>query len=83
MVPVVFFLALAWGVLINVKEITEYISWPLWAAVLITTAISGVLIWSIVLIASREDLSGYLRFYTDVMHTGADIPRLRPVELPF
>ncbi|MCK6065733.1 MULTISPECIES: hypothetical protein [Microbacterium] len=81
LVPVVFFLALAAGVLLNVEEITQAISWPVWAAVLITTGISFVLIGFIYWIASREDLSGYLRFYTDPMHIGADIPRLRPVEL--
>lgn len=81
LVPVVFFLTLASSVLLNVKEITEAFSWPLGSAVLITTAISGVLIWLIYRIASREELSEHLRFYTDVMHIGADIPRLRPVEL--
>lgn len=80
-VPGVFLLALGLSVLLNVKEISEVIGWPSGAAVLITTAIAGVLIWAIIYIASREDLSEYLRFYTDVMHAGADIPRLRPVEL--
>lgn len=79
--PGIFSLALAFSVLLNVKEITEVYSWPLGAAVLITTAISGILIWFTMRIASHEDLSAYLRFYTDVLHTGADIPRLRPVEL--
>lgn len=81
LVPVLFFLALAAGVLLNVKEITEYAAWPSGVAVLITTAISGILIWFLIRIAFRERLSAYLRFYTDVMHTGADIPRLRPAEL--
>lgn len=81
LVPSVFFVALACSVVLNVKEIFEVVSWPLGATVLVTTAISGVLIWSILRIASREELSAYLRFYTDVMHAGADIPRLRPVEL--
>jgi hypothetical protein len=81
LVPAVFVIALAISVLLNVNEITEVMSWPAGVAVLITAAMSGVLIWSVVRIGSREDLSGYVRFYTDVMHTGADIPRLRPVEL--
>lgn len=81
LVPFVFFLALAFSVALNVNEISEVASWPLGAAVLVTTAISGVLIWSIGRIASRGDLSEYLRFYTDVLHAGADIPRLRPLEL--
>lgn len=81
LVPTIFFLALAISVAVNVNEIFRVVSWPLGAAVLVTTAISGVLIWSIFRIASREDLSEYLRFYTDVMHAGADIPRLRPVAL--
>jgi len=79
--PGIFSLALAFSVLLNVKEITEVYSWPLGAAVLITTVISGILIWFTIRIASHEDLSAYLRFYTDVLHAGADIPRLRPVEL--
>ncbi|APF34905.1 hypothetical protein [Microbacterium paludicola] len=81
LVPAVFSLALALSVLLNVMEIFEIASWSLGAAVLVTTAISGVLIWVTLRIAVREDLSEYLRFYTDVMHAGADIPRLRPVEL--
>lgn len=81
LVPIIFVLALAFSALLNVKEIADINSWPLGAAVLITTAISGVLIWSTIRTASREDLTAYLRFYTDVMHAGADIPRLRPVEL--
>lgn len=81
LVPVLFFLALAFSVLLNVKEVTQAISWPVGAAVLITTGICFVLIGFIYRIASREDLSGYLRFYTDPMHIGADLPRLRPVEL--
>lgn len=81
LVPAVFLLALTGGVLLNVREITELASWPLGAAVLITTAFFMGLAWLIYFIASREDLSDYLRFYTDVMHAGADIPRLRPVEL--
>jgi hypothetical protein len=81
LVPVVFFLALAWGALINVMEITEYISWPLGAAVLITTAIAMGLGWFILRIGLREDFSEQLHFYTDPMHAGADIPRLRPVGL--
>lgn len=81
LVPIVFFLALVFSVLLNVKEVSEAISWPSGVAVLITTGISFVLIGFIYWIASREDLFGYLRFYTDPMHIGADIPRLRPVEL--
>lgn len=46
-----------------------------------TTVTALSLIWLIYRIASREDLHEYLHFYTDVMHLGADIPRLRPVEL--
>ncbi|WP_146239700.1 hypothetical protein [Curtobacterium sp. MCSS17_011] len=81
LVSAAFFLAVILGVLLNVKEIVEFLSWPLAVAVLITTLISGVLIWALSHIASREKLSDYLRFYTDVLHAGADIPRLRPVEL--
>lgn len=81
LVPIVFVLALAFSVLLNVKEVTEAISWPLGAAVLISTAMFFVLVWFVYRIAFREDLFGYLRFYTDPMHIGADIPRLRPVEL--
>lgn len=81
LVPFVFFLTVAVCVLLNIKEITEVNSWPLWAAVLITTAIAMGLGVLIVLIASRGDLSEYLRFYTDPLHMGADLPRLRPVEL--
>lgn len=81
LVPAFFFFAVAASVLFNVKEITEVLSWPLGASVLITTAISMGLLGALTYIALREDLSRYLRFYTDVMHAGADIPRLRPVEL--
>ncbi|KQQ50561.1 hypothetical protein ASF68_16015 [Plantibacter sp. Leaf314] len=81
LVPVIFLLTLAWSVVLNVKEITEYHSWPLLAAVLITMPVFLSLIWLVYYIASHEDLFEYLRFYTDVMHIGADIPRLRPVEL--
>jgi hypothetical protein len=81
LVSAAFFLAVMLGVLLNVKEIVEFFSWPLAAAVLTTTLISGLLLWVLFRIASREDLSDYLRFYTDVLHAGADIPRLRPVEL--
>ncbi|WP_181431235.1 hypothetical protein [Curtobacterium sp. MCBD17_021] len=81
LVPIVFFFALASGILLNVMELTEFASWPSGAAVLITTVISGGLIWSLIRIGSREDLFKYLRFYTDVLYAGADIPRLRPVEL--
>lgn len=81
LVPVVFVLALALSVLLNVKEIFEIALWPLGAGVLVTTAISGALFWVTFRIAVREDLSEHLRFYTDVLHAGADIPRLRPVEL--
>ena len=81
LVPFAFGLALALSVLLNVNEIFEVASWPVGAAVLVTTAISVLLLWSIRRIASREKLTEYLRFYTDVMHAGADIPRLRPVEL--
>ena len=81
LVPAVFLFALTGGVLLNVREITELASWPLGAAVLITAAFFMGLAWVIYLIASREDLFEYLRFYTDVMHAGADIPRLRPAVL--
>jgi hypothetical protein len=81
LVPVLFFVLLAAAVLLNVKEIVEEVSWPLWAAVLITTGGSFVLIFFMYWIASREDLSEFLRFYTDPLHAGADIPRLRPVQL--
>jgi hypothetical protein len=80
-VPFFFFLAVAASVLFNVKEITEVFSWPLGAVVVIMTPISMGLLFAIGYIALREDLSRYVRFYTDVMHAGADIPRLRPVEL--
>lgn len=80
-VPVLFASAFAVGVLLNVNAITEAIAWPIWAAVLISTAISMVLFWLTYRIASREELFDQLRFYTDVMYIGADIPRLRPVEL--
>lgn len=81
LVPFGFFLALAVSVLLNVMAIFEVASWPLGVGLLVTTAISMVLIWFIGRIAFRENLSEYLRFYTDVMHAGADIPRLRPLEL--
>ncbi len=81
LVPAVFVLALALSVLLNVKEIFEIASWPVGAVVLVTTAISGVLFWVAFRIAVREDLFEYLRFYTDVLHVGADMPRLRPVKL--
>jgi hypothetical protein len=81
LIPAIFLLALALSVLLNVKEITEYISWPLGAAVLITTAIAMGLGWFIFRIGLREDFSEQLHFYTDPMHAGADIPRLRPVGL--
>lgn len=81
LVPVAFFLAISAGVLFNVKEIADVLSWDLGAVVLITTAICFGLGWLIYVIASREALFDYLRFYTDPMHAGADIPRLRPVEL--
>lgn len=81
LVPMLLFFALSFSVLLNVSEIVKVASRPSWVAVLITTAISMGLIWCIFRIASREDLSRYLRFYTDVMHAGADLPRLRPAEL--
>lgn len=81
LVPSVLFLALAFSVLLNVKAIFDVASWSSGAVVLVTTAISIVMLWFITRIASREDLFEYVRFYTDVMHAGADIPRLRPVEL--
>ena len=81
LVPSAFGLALALSVLLNVMELFELASWSTAAVVLVTTAISIVLMWLIVCIASREKLFKYLRFYTDVMHAGADIPRLRPSEL--
>ena len=81
LVPVVFVSLLALSMLLNVKEVTQAISWPLGAAVLIATGFFFVLVGFMYWIASREDLFGYLRFYTDPMHIGADIPRLRPVEL--
>jgi hypothetical protein len=81
LVPIAFLLALSLSALLNVNEIFKFLSWSAGATVLTTTAISGALFWSIVRIASREDLVAYLRFYTDVLHAGADIPRLRPVAL--
>lgn len=81
LLPILFFAALAASVLLNANEITQAIDWPLGVGVLITTAIAFALIGFIYWVASREDLYGYLRFYTDPMHIGADIPRLRPVEL--
>ena len=81
LIPLAFAAALAIGVLLNASAITEAIAWPLWAAVLITMAISMLLLWSIHRIATRENLYEQLRFYTDVLHIGADIPRLRPAEL--
>lgn len=80
-VPAALSLALAIGVLLNVKEIAEYIGWPVWVVVLLSTAIAMFLFWIVWRIGAREKLSTYLRFYTDVLHAGADIPRLRPVEL--
>lgn len=81
LVPFVFFLMLAYSVFLNVEAITTAVSGPLWVAVLIMTALSMFLLWLLYWIASREDLYDQLRFYTDVMHAGADIPRLRPPEL--
>lgn len=81
LVPIIFVAALAFSVLLNVKEITQAISWPLGVAVLIATGIFFILIWFVYRTATREDLYGYLRFYTDPMHIGADFPRLRPAEL--
>lgn len=81
LVPFLFVLALGVGVLLNVMEIFEVISWSPGAAILVTTAIFLFLLWSIGRIGSSQDLSRYLRFYTDLMHVGADVPRLRPVEL--
>ena len=81
LIPVIFFLTLSISVLLNVKEITEILSWPMGAAVLVTTAIAMGLGWIICRIGLREDFSEQLHFYTDPMHAGADIPRLRPVGL--
>lgn len=81
LVPVGFVSALALSLLLNVKEITEAFDWQPGAAVLITTAISMILILVTFRIARREDLFEQMRFYTDIMHIGADIPRLRPVGL--
>lgn len=81
LVPLVFFLALAAAVLLNVREIADEVSWPFWAVVLITTGVSFALIGFMYWVAFREDLSDFLRFYTDPLHAGADMPRLRPLQL--
>lgn len=81
LVPVIFFGALGYGVLINVKATTDAMSWPWGVGVLITMPIVFALAAALYLIASREELSDYVHFYTDPLHAGADIPRLRPVAL--
>lgn len=81
LVPVVFFGAIAPAVFLNVKAITDAMSWPWGVGVPITMLIVFVLAVVLYLIASREELSDYLHFYTDPLHAGADIPRLRPVAL--
>jgi hypothetical protein len=81
LVPLAFVAALALSVLFNVSEIAEALDWSPAVAVLITAAVSMAFFWITYRIASREDLYEQMRFYTDVMHIGADIPRLRPVAL--
>lgn len=81
LVPTAFGLAVVASVGLNVAAITDIVGWPLWVAVLIMTAAFFIAALLASSIARREDLYRHIRFYTDVMYIGGDIPRLRPAEL--
>lgn len=81
LVPTVFVLGLVAAAMLNIMAIVDVVSWPMWAGVLITTAVFLIAIAVAYRIASRQALFWHIRFYTDIMYIGADVPRLRPVEL--
>ncbi|MFT2749398.1 hypothetical protein ACMT9U_07465 [Clavibacter sp. Sh2036] len=81
LVPTAFVSALSFSMLLNIRAIAQAIDWPLGVAILLTVAVCMLLIFITIHLASRERLSKYVNFYTDVMHSGSDIPRLRPPEL--
>jgi hypothetical protein len=81
LVPTAFVSTLSFSMLLNIRAIAQAINWPLGVGILLTTAVCIVLICITIFLASRERLSKYINFYTDVLHSGSDIPRLRPSEL--
>ncbi|MCJ1712508.1 hypothetical protein MT344_15105 [Clavibacter michiganensis subsp. phaseoli] len=81
LVPVSFVLTLSIGMLLNITAIFKALDWSLGVAILVTTAVTMLMAWLAIVIAARENFSEHVRFYTDPMHMGSDIPRLRPLDL--
>ncbi|MCG6567685.1 hypothetical protein [Tessaracoccus sp. ZS01] len=75
---VLVFMALA---LVNMQVIFEVHGWPIWIGILILTALVLGLLWAVNQIAKRERLHDYVRYYTDILFLGSDVPKLRPLEL--
>ncbi|MFT0846763.1 hypothetical protein VR010_03310 [Actinomycetaceae bacterium L2_0104] len=80
-VPIAFGVALMALWAVNTFAIFEVYGWPVLVSVLVLTVFTLGLAAIIIHISHGERLAAYLRFYTDVLFIGADIPRLRPTEL--
>ncbi|MDT0202405.1 hypothetical protein [Nocardioides sp. AE5] len=81
LVPTVFVLGLVAAAMLNIMAIVDVVRWPTWVGVLITAAVLLIAIAVAYRIARRQALFWHIRFYTDIMHIGAGVPRLRPVDL--
>ncbi|MDO4144201.1 hypothetical protein [Clavibacter michiganensis] len=81
LVPIGFVATLGISMVFNITAIFKALDWPLGAAVLISTTIMILVIWRTIIVAAREEFSEHVRFYTDPMYLGSDIPSLRPLNL--
>lgn len=79
--PAIFVGAMGVASLLNLMAIADVYHWGIEVPVLVTTAITMLVAWFVMVVARKERLFDYLRFYTDPLHMGADVPKLRPQEL--